>query len=243
MKTIRKLKCPITIFLLILIISYFVYSKSNLEKNKYKDIEIVSNIEKEEQPEESKDEIIKYNVDIKGAVKKPGVYLVDNNLTVNDVINLAGGLNKDADTSLINLAKKITDEMVIIIYTKEEVKNSNIVDTVIKVVEKECVCPNIENDSCINTEIKDDITNTENNSCINTEIKDDITNTENNKLVNINTATKEELQTINGIGESKANNIIKYREEVGNFKTIADLKNVDGIGDNLYESIKIYITT
>ena len=226
MKTIRKLKCPITIFLLILIISYFVYSKSNLEKNKYKDIEIVSNIEKEEQPEESKDEIIKYNVDIKGAVKKPGVYLVDNNLTVNDVINLAGGLNKDADTSLINLAKKITDEMVIIIYTKEEVKNSNIVDTVIKVVEKECVCPNIENDSCINTEIKDDITNTENN-----------------KLVNINTATKEELQTINGIGESKANNIIKYREEVGNFKTIADLKNVDGIGDNLYESIKIYITT
>ena len=57
-------------------------------------------------------------------------------------------------------AKKITDEMVIIIYTKEEVKNSNIVDTVVKIVEKECICPNIENDGCLNTEIKDNITNT-----------------------------------------------------------------------------------
>ena len=116
--------------------------------------------------------------------------------------------------------------MVIIIYTKEEVKKSNLVNTVIKVVEKECVCPNIENDGCLNTEIKDTITNKEEN-----------------KLININTATKEELQTISGIGESKANNIIKYRKEFGNFKTIEDIKNVEGIGDTLYETIKIYITT
>ena len=143
-----------------------------------------------------------------------------------DVINVAGGLTNDADTSVINLAKKITDEMVIIIYTKEEVKKSNIVDTVIKIVEKECVCPNIQNDGCLNNEINDTITN-----------NDDV------KLVNINTATIEELKTINGIGDSKAKNIIEYRNENGNFKSIDDLKNVDGIGDTLYETIKIYITT
>ena len=45
------------------------------------------------------------------------------------------------------------------LYTKEEVKNSNLVNTVIKVVEKECVCPNIQNDGCINTEITDTIDN------------------------------------------------------------------------------------
>lgn len=224
MKIIRKLKYPITIILFILIIIYIVFTQRKLDEQKYESIDIVSAIEKEETKENN--EVIKYHVDIKGAIKNPGVYLVDSNLTVNDVIKLAGGLNKEADTSLINLAKKITDEMVIIIYTKEEVKKSNIVDTVIKVVEKECVCPNIENDGCINTEIKDDITNKENH-----------------KLININTATKAELQTINGIGEAKANNIIKYREEFGNFKTIEDLKKVDGIGDNLYETIKIYITT
>jgi len=225
MKLIRKLKYPITIVIFILIIIYVITTKNNLEKNKYNKMEVVNDTVEEELEELSK-ETPKYNIDIKGAVKKPGVYLVDSNLTVNDVINIAGGLNKDADTSLINLAKKIKDEMVIIIYTKEEVKNSNIVNTVIKIVEKECICPNIENDGCLNTEIKDNITNKEDN-----------------KLININTATKEELQTINGIGESKANNIIKYREENGNFNSIEDIKNVEGIGDNLYETIKIYITT
>ena len=116
--------------------------------------------------------------------------------------------------------------MVIIIYTKEEVKNSNIVDTVIKVVEKECTCPNIQNDGCLNTEITDNITNGENG-----------------KLVNINTATKEELQTIKGIGENKAESIIKHRETNGKFEKIEDIKNVEGIGDTLYEQIKVYITT
>ena len=148
------------------------------------------------------------------------------NSVVIDAINLAGGLTKEADTSIINLAKKITDEMVIIIYTKDEVKNSNIVDTVIKVVEKECICPNIQNDGCLNTEIKDNITNGDSNS-----------------LVNINTATVEELQTITGIGESKARSIVEYRTNNGLFQNIEDIKNVDGIGDKLYESIKIYITT
>lgn len=228
MKVIRKLKYPITIILFVIIFIAIVYIKNYLDKNKYNDIEVVDNVIKEEILDEpiDIDKIIKYNIDIKGAVKNPGVYSVDSNLTVNDVIKIAGGLNKEADTSLINLAKKISDEMVIIIYTKDEVKNSNLINTVIKVVEKECVCPNIENDGCLNTEIEDTITNKEEN-----------------KLVNINTATKEELQTINGIGESKANNIINYRNEHGKFSKIEELKNVDGIGDSLYESIKIYITT
>lgn len=228
MKVVRKLKYPITVIIFAIIVILIIYIQNNLNKNKYNDIEPVDNLLKEETSEEkiNIEGTIKYNIDIKGAVKNPGVYSVDSNLTVNDIIKIAGGLTKDADTSLINLAKKITDEMVIIIYTKDEVKNSNIVNTVIKVVEKECICPNIENDGCLNTEIKDNITNKEDN-----------------KLVNINTATKEELQTINGIGETKANNIIKYREEFGNFKTVEDIKNVEGIGDSLYESIKIYITT
>ena len=226
MKIVRKLKYPITIIIFFFIIIYIIYNKNNLEKNKYNDIGIVSNVNKLETQEENKNELQKYNIDIKGAVKKPGVYQLDSNLTVNDAINEAGGLTKEADTSLINLAKKITNEMVIIVYTKEEVKNSNIVNTVIKVVEKECICPNIENDGCLNDEITDNITNKENGN-----------------LININTATKEELQKINGIGESKANNIIKYRENNGNFKSIEEIKNVEGIGDNLYETIKIYITT
>lgn len=228
MKIIRKLIYPITISLIIFTIIGILITKKNLNNNKYNNIEIIKEFENSniEKVEEKEDKQIKFNVDVKGAVKKPGVYKIDNNLTVNDVINIAGGLTENADTSVINLAKKITDEMVIIIYTKEEVKKSNIVDTVIKVVEKECICPNIQNDGCLNTEIKEEITNKENN-----------------KLVNINTATIEELQTISGIGESKAKSIIEYRTNNGNFKNIEDIKNVEGIGDKLYETIKIYITT
>ena len=226
MNLIRKIKYPLTIVLFIFAIIYVISTKRNLEKNKYNDIEVVTNDMQDEQPKEMTEEITNYTIDIKGAIKNPGVYTIDSNSNVNDVIKLAGGLTKEADTSLINLAKKVTDEMVIIVYTKEEVKNSNLVNTVIKVVEKECVCPNIENDGCLNTEIQDNITNKEDG-----------------KLININTATKEELLTISGIGESKANNIIKYRETNGKFNSIEDIKNVDGIGDNLYETIKIYITT
>lgn len=224
MKVIRKIIYPLTIILLIFTFICIYNIKNNLNKNKHNDIELVTDIENEEKVEDV--EIVTYNIDIKGAVKNPGVYKIKSNLTVNDAINLAGGLTKEADTSIINLAKKITDEMVIIIYTKDEVKNSNIVDTVIKVVEKECICPNIQNDGCLNTEIKDNITNGDSNS-----------------LVNINTATVEELQTITGIGESKARSIVEYRTNNGLFQNIEDIKNVDGIGDKLYESIKIYITT
>ena len=56
----------------------------------------------------------------------------------------------------------------------------------------------------------------------------------NTSYININKATSEELQTLNGIGESLAKSIIQYREENGKFKNKEDLKNVAGIGENKY---------
>ncbi len=65
--------------------------------------------------------------------------------------------------------------------------------------------------------------------------------TQSNGIVNINTATKEELQKLPGIGESTANKIITYRNENGKFKSIEDIKNISGIGDAKFETIKNYI--
>lgn len=56
--------------------------------------------------------------------------------------------------------------------------------------------------------------------------------------VNINTADLNELKTINGIGDSKAQSIITHREKNGKFKTIDDIKNVTGIGEKIFENIK-----
>lgn len=59
--------------------------------------------------------------------------------------------------------------------------------------------------------------------------------------VNINTASKEQLMTIPGIGEAKASAILSYRQEHGSFSTIDEVKNVEGIKDGVYTKMKDYI--
>lgn len=61
-------------------------------------------------------------------------------------------------------------------------------------------------------------------------------------LVNINTAGREELMTLNGIGESRADDIIRYRTQNGGFGSIEDIKKVPGIKDAMFQKIKDRIT-
>ena len=96
---------------------YIIYKTNN-------DITEEADIIKEEQEnkkELKKESNTKVVVDIKGMITNPGVYEVEKNSRVNDVIALAGGLLEGADTSKINLAKIVEDEMTIIIYSKEEI--------------------------------------------------------------------------------------------------------------------------
>ena len=208
-------------FSLMSINCYQVYLLSREEDNN--DI-ILENEVKEEVVVEKKEEVIeKVKVDIKGAIKKPGVYELDSNSIINDVIKLAGGLKTNASTKYLNLSKKILDEMVINIYTESEVK---------KMKEPVDVC-----------EVKDqDLTNCDDATII-------VTNPDSNKeisnsnevvdnKVSINNGTKEELMTLSGIGEVKAQAIIDYRNKNGKFSKIEDLMNVSGIGESTYNQIK-----
>lgn len=56
--------------------------------------------------------------------------------------------------------------------------------------------------------------------------------------VNINTASKEELMTLTGIGEVKAESIIRYREEQGSFQSVEDIKKIEGIKEGVFSKIK-----
>lgn len=70
-------------------------------------------------------------------------------------------------------------------------------------------------------------------------ITDEITSS---TKISINKATLEQFDSLPGIGEAKAKDIITYREQNGPFEKIEDLKNVSGIGDALFAKIKDYIT-
>lgn len=61
--------------------------------------------------------------------------------------------------------------------------------------------------------------------------------------VNINTATKEELTSINGIGEKRAQDIIDYRTKNGPFKTVDDLEKIPGVGPGLMKRIRSQVST
>ena len=172
----------------------------------------------------------KVKVDVKGSVKKPGVYELPELSTVSDAIALAGGLTSNGVTTNINLSKKIKDEMVIYVFSKSELEKKEIVEATVCEVPK-CECEQIvikPEDYTINT--------TETVSS-----KDEETPTQmqtSDEKISINTDSIDELMQLDGIGESKAKTIIEYRKEHGNFTNIEDIKNVSGIGDKAYEKIK-----
>ena len=60
--------------------------------------------------------------------------------------------------------------------------------------------------------------------------------------VNINTANKEKLTTMPGIGHGTADKIIEHRSKNGKFKTTDEVKNIPGIGENKFKSLKTKIT-
>ena len=190
-------------------------------------------------------------VDIKGAVRKPGVYYLEKGKRVIDVVNKAGGFTNSADSSANNLSMKIKDEMVIAIYTKDEISNYLETKEKEQTIKEKCQNDKVQNSSCVNNvngeekETKNiDTSSSKTNKATSKTKSESATKNDNqsNEKVSINTATKEQLMTLTGIGESKADAIIEYRENK-KFETIEELKEVSGIGDSLFEKIKDHITT
>lgn len=226
MKFIRKHKGKIFILIFILFTAFTIYDTYSMETESETEIKTDPEVTEKEERKENKEKETKVLVDVKGEVNTPGVYDLTNNNTVIDAINKAGGLTKSSDTSNLNLSKKLEDEMVIIVYSKSEIKEME---------EPKVQCPPC-NDACI----KEEDEKAKLDASEKTESKEE--NKTVTGKVNINTATSSELQTLNGIGEAKAKAIIEYREKNGNFEKIEDIKNVSGIGDSVYEKIKDNIT-
>lgn len=143
-----------------------------------------------------------------GAVMHPDVYELDESRHIVDAIEAAGGFSDEAAKDYINLARKVEDGVKIYVPTKEEAAAMNT-----DLSESENLIADCENES----------TKKDSSSSM---------------LININTADKTSLMTLPGIGEAKAEKIILYRENNGQFTTISDIMNVDGIKTAAFEKIK-----
>ncbi len=160
-------------------------------------------------------------VDIGGAVVKPGVYNVSSGTRLYEVIELAGGLISNADTDSINRAEFVEDGEKIIIPLRLQAAGEG------------------ESDGVVEGSVSgaDSVSGTS----ADPQAAENAETVSGRGLVNINYADREELMTLPGIGEAKAQKIIDYRSST-KFRKKEDIKSVNGIGDAVYNNIKDLIT-
>ncbi|WP_025028831.1 helix-hairpin-helix domain-containing protein [Caldalkalibacillus mannanilyticus] len=139
-------------------------------------------------------------VDIKGEVKKPGVYELLAGDRVIDALEKAGGTTEAGTTEYLNLAQKLSDGMVVYVPTQEELAEGKV--------------PLGSNGSNLNP------------------------SSSTSGKISLNQGTAKELESLPGIGPSKAQAIIQYREQNGPFKKVEDLLNISGIGPKVFERVK-----
>lgn len=128
---------------------------------------------------------------VSGEVNNPGVYTLTSDDRVEDAIDAAGGLKKDAYIVNTNLAQRLYDEQHI------NIPSINQTDKNKKSTQKAY-----------------------------------------SGIVNINTATVDDLCQLPGIGNTIANRIVEYRNNVGPFEDILDLMNVEGVSETLFNKIR-----
>ena len=179
--------------LIVIIGGLFYFNQSKTEDYSGVSFSNISNEtnNKDERAENRHDE--KIFVDVKGAVKHPGVFETTKDKRVKDLIEEAGGLLDDADTATLNLSQKVKDQMVIYVLKHGEKPK---------------------------------------------QISDGGSSSSNTDVININTANKERLMKISGVGKTKAEAIISYREKNVYFKKKEDITKVRGIGKATFDKIK-----
>ena len=218
--------------IVIAVIIFMIINLGKIKEFENKDNDKITNVEssintdddkneenKEQKDDNSKEQIVNGGgifVHIDGYINNPGVYEIKENDRIKTLIDKAGGFKEGYSIKNINLAAKLSDGDKIYIPSVSEEKIS-------------------ENNNNINTNLSGKEQNVKSD-------RNNVSIMKNNSKININTANISELKQITGIGESTANKIIDYRENVGKFKKIEDIKEVKGIGDAKYESLKNKIT-
>lgn len=190
----KCLKAAVIIVILMIALAVFIAKNSGNEA-----AAVTEGNETEALSEVSSEKTAVLVVDVSGAVKTPSVVELPPDSRVEDAIEAAGGLKKNADITNVNRAAFVSDGEKILIPSKQRAAGSE---------------ETVSSSSGGMTGGK----------------------------VNINQASSEELQTLNGVGPATAAKIIEYREQNGSFQKIEDIQNISGIGEKTFEKLKAYIT-
>lgn len=178
-------------------------------------------------------------VDVCGAVVNPGVYELDEGARIFQAVDAAGGYLPEAAINYLNRARSIGDGQQIYVPTEKEV-SEELELAMAKVPEalndgdksgssglEEIQGSSVENPS--GTVGRD-------TGSFGDGVGDD-------PRINLNTADAGQLSTLSGIGQSKAEAIVAYREEHGDFASIEEIMNVEGIKEGTFSKIKDKIST
>jgi competence protein ComEA len=158
----------------------------------------------------------KIKIYVVGCVRKPGIVTLEKGSMICDAVREAGGLTEDADSDNINMVYSLNENVMLYIKSKKEESDG---------LGKGAA---VVSDSGTGAEVIGK--------------GDDAADEDRIVHVNINTAGVDELDTLPGIGEATARDIIAYREKNGGFSTIEDIMRVPRIKENRFESIRDYIT-
>jgi len=172
----------------------------------------------ETKEEKKKDEIKIYVV---GCVNNPGIVTLEKGQLIDDAVKLAGGFGKEADPGNINLVYKLEENLMLYIKSKKELQQNS---------------PGAAEAGEAGKGVK--LVKDSGGAVVN----EPQHSNSSNARVNINTASASELDTLPGIGEATARDIISYRENNGLFKTIKDIMKVPRIKESRFAGIKDFIT-
>lgn len=164
-----------------------------------------------------------FYVHICGEVRNPGVYQMEPGERIFQAVERAGGFTEAAAEGYLNLALEVKDGMKIVVPSREEERDSE------------------ENGGSEQERNPESREQTEPGIYL-PEEPGEGSGSAGNEKINLNTATKEELMTLKGIGQARAEDIIRYRQEHGAFQAIEEIMNVSGIKEGAFQKIKEDIT-
>lgn len=169
---------------------------------------------------------------ITGEVNVPGVVILNEGSRIVDAINAAGGTTAKANVTKVNLVYVLEDGMKVNIPNDNDLKNNP---------DFEYITLNSGDGGREGYSGGASSTGSHSSNDSNLSTSSGSVSERKYSIVNINTATQTELETLPGIGPSLALKIINYRKENGKFSSIEEIKNVSGIGESKFESLKAYI--